>query len=554
MPPANEQLAERLAALEVALETERLDRSRLSSAIEKEVLDRQEALLWQEHRLVSAARNLYQFRKDPDLRWAAAGGLLSAFLGRSAATAAAGGGLLALVVTASLTLQANYLLSLQTDRMDVQTIVMDAQRRTQNFQAEFSAISGEIKNELAPLREKQEKARQKLKESIVPQSKELASALKDLIFIKSESDRGPVDVFLYRLFIALQGLEESESYFSEWYSQGNGVDVLENALRSVPRDVPDELKKRISAFRRQLHNARLEYSDNLPDDIKRRTFSAGYSDDEFFQLELPTRLRIAGLSQVTRASPIVDFDTRPRREVAPGIWSYLLAYFADPSWGARGSLIRLSEQKTSPERAQLLAFLMAQRVWLPGIFAAGGDFSESDLSLRTLGPLEFGNAKFEGANFTGTIFDRVSFEGDFRSANFSCARFYGGSLQRANLVSARFSGASFDSELRMEISSSVFAKAHLNEANLENALLSVPWQAYETSSKLKVEEVVPLGEVLAELEPERKNDLINRYSKFEVEKVGRGPWKIRDRSGKSDTPLACQGMDLILPRGMSPLK
>jgi uncharacterized protein YjbI with pentapeptide repeats len=538
MQPETEQLAQRIATLETALERERSDRDELSAAIENETFQRREALLLQEHRLVFAARSLYRLRTTPHLRWAAAGGLLSAFIGRSTATAIAGGGLLALIVTAMLTVQANYLLALQNQRMDVQTIVMDAQRRTQNFQAEFSAISTEVASQLAPLRDKQSKAKEKLKSDLFQPATQLASLIE-----ASETGMPALDLSLRLLSSDLRNLTED----SDWYSNG-GFRKLLISVESMQRQLPYQMKEKLKLdnFSVRFRNIKIEYDKDLGDRIlDRRRSNFLDSDDQFFDLDSATRLRIAGLSQAVRPSPIVDFDARPHSvKFAPGIWNTLLRYFEDPSFGAQDTLVRLSEQKTSPERGQLLTFLMAQSVWLPRIFEAGADFGDSDLSSRTLGPIDFGTAKFQGANFTGTRFQQISFRGDFRKADFRCARFSGGSLEGALLAGATFAGASFGGDYQMVLSSKVLAETDLDQASLANALLSIPERIYESMPAFRVEEAVTLGEVLAHLEPEKKIDLTNRYQRFVVHKLGAGPWRI---SNKDDSQLQipfCQSLGL----------
>src|SRR5215217_2845444 len=111
----NKTLAERVSELEAAIATEREGKAALQERLDKETFERTEALLSQEHRLISAWRNVYTYRKQPNLRCAAIGGLGSALLGRSGTTVAVGGGLIALIATAGLTLHANYLLSIQNE-------------------------------------------------------------------------------------------------------------------------------------------------------------------------------------------------------------------------------------------------------------------------------------------------------------------------------------------------------------------------------------------------------------------------------------------------------
>jgi hypothetical protein len=138
-------LVRRMSELEAAIAQERAGRAALKKKLEKESFDRTEGFLWQEHRILAALRNVYTHRANRTLRLAAIGGLVSATLGRTGTVAAFGSGLLALAVTAFLALHANHLLSIQNEKMDIQTIVMDAQRRTQNFQAEFTSLAAELR-------------------------------------------------------------------------------------------------------------------------------------------------------------------------------------------------------------------------------------------------------------------------------------------------------------------------------------------------------------------------------------------------------------------------
>lgn len=132
MEPDDRNRDERLAALEAALHTESQQRK--------------EALLWQEHRLLTALRNVFEHRRDAHLRWAAIGGLISAFLGRTATTAIVGGGIAGAVFATLLALQANYLLAAQNQKLDVQIIVTDSQRRTQAFQADLVDITAALRD------------------------------------------------------------------------------------------------------------------------------------------------------------------------------------------------------------------------------------------------------------------------------------------------------------------------------------------------------------------------------------------------------------------------
>lgn len=139
-------VSERVRALEVAL-AQKLPS--LEKRIEDESFQRKEALFRQEHRLAGGIWNIYDNWGKGRLLWASICGFAAAFFGRAALTAAVGGGVIVGVVASLLALQANHLLLIQNEKMDVQTFVMDAQRRTQLFQAEFSAIATDISARIA---------------------------------------------------------------------------------------------------------------------------------------------------------------------------------------------------------------------------------------------------------------------------------------------------------------------------------------------------------------------------------------------------------------------
>lgn len=526
-----EQFAQKLAAVEHALEVERNNHLELSGAIRREALERQEAILWQEHRLVAAARSLYQFRNNPDLRWAAAGGLLSAFIGRSATTAVAGGGLLALIVTAALALQANYLLALQTERMDVQTIVMDAQRRTQNFQAEFSAISTEVTTQLRPLRAKSYDAIEGL-------SADLRGPLEDLAAEILRQTTGDIEVdqklHSFSTFIRVemqQGRFSSESLY-EIEKRSQYIYPL------LPLEMTEKLKKASEPARQIVE----DYIRKLPQDIVEGLDMNMNGGGHFYQLDAPTRLRIAGLSQAVRPSPIIEFAPRAQADAADAYFiNNLKKYFSDPSLGARSSLVKLSDQKISAERGQLLTLLATERVWLPPIFRAGADFSASDLSSRTLGPLALApNAKFANTNFIGSMLQEIRLEGDFRNADFRCASFVKVALAGAQLTGARFAGAIF-MDSSVTLSSKIFAETDMDQVDLSNFLLEVLPDQYNSIRGLGSEESAPFGDVLAKLEPMNAIDLKARYQNTLVHKAGTGPWRI-SQNGRPDKSSLCKSL------------
>lgn len=116
----------------------------LERAINEENLERKKALIWQEHRLVSAIKTVVENWRKPGLMGPSLGSLAICLLASTGRSAAIGGGLLTVILGLLLALQANYLLEKQNERMDIQTVVMEAQRRAQLFSAEYNAIFNQI--------------------------------------------------------------------------------------------------------------------------------------------------------------------------------------------------------------------------------------------------------------------------------------------------------------------------------------------------------------------------------------------------------------------------
>ncbi|UFS77206.1 pentapeptide repeat-containing protein [Tardiphaga sp. 37S4] len=551
-------LTKRIAVLEEQLEASRSAQRDLHKAIENERTERQESLLWQEHRFLAATRNLYQYRGDPKLRWAAVGGLVSAFLGRSTSAALAGGGLFAVVVTAGLAMQANNLLSSQNDRMDVQTVVMDAQRRTQNFQAEYSMISSEISAQVVPLKNDVNVVKSKIAKALVSPAYELGQVALNIATRPNNGDasKNPlaeIQSDLVWFATKFHGPKYEGNPYLNW---GPGLDRFIHRLRYINDKLsyPDD-KLATAAFRpyrEDLLKFRnfvelLRKADGLHtgDYRERVEFLTIYGSDNtrseiLFRLDDAIRTRIAGLSQSVRPYPILSVNLpqveppRPKGDIS---W---LSSLVQALFGRNVEPVaRLSPQTTSAERGQLLKFLMAQRIYLPEVFSTGADFNGADLSGLSIGPNLLTGADLEAASFRRSLFFNTELSGNFKNADFTCATFVGLGLRRAELDGAKFTGASFDSRERNIVEIRAFRDADFSQARLKGLFIEVGDREDDPADVT----VQTLGHFLsARLYPQF--DFVSMYKGLTVEKQESGLWQIREDEGYDPIRIVCDEVRL----------
>lgn len=115
--------------------------------VEARIQTLEAAMLAQEHRFTKAVINFIRHKNNSATRAAAIEGLVSSFFVRGVSTVVLSGGVLAAVAGGLLAWQANTLTAAQNERMDVQTIIMEAQRRSQAFQTELGQILDAIASE-----------------------------------------------------------------------------------------------------------------------------------------------------------------------------------------------------------------------------------------------------------------------------------------------------------------------------------------------------------------------------------------------------------------------
>lgn len=445
----------RLEDLEAALAAEREKHSLLAAQMERESFERTESLLWQEHRILAALRSVYNYRKHSDLRHAAIGGLISALVGRATSAAALGGGFIALSLTVLLTLHANHLLSVQNEKMDVQTIVMDAQRRTQSFQVEFLAVSAEVSEQVS-----RAAAQKKMVEEAVLASLGRSARAIQVVLLSSPSFR-------------MTGPEASQRMRAEELAAqlssakvGNDIYMLAASVLALAES-PLWADVDLSALK--------ESADALDRDLEAyvnaRALWQPVEDGYRFRLDESTVSRIVALTRSVQPYPALSAVVRARSSNGQGLFDWIRRYLFGGNLSRNEVDATLVPQVVSFERGVLLTFLAKQRVYLPEL--SGADFSYADLS----------NRKLEGAilmdvshaDFKRTTFIDVTFAGDISGANFSCATF----------VKARFkqipsSGASFArADLRAifghasEMPLSILSEADFADANLDGLVLAI---------------------------------------------------------------------------------
>lgn len=119
--------------------------------LETKVLDLEARLLEQDHRWIGVVVGMYQaftrFPKTDPRRSAALKALVWKLT--SPATVATISVLLLSVVGVAVAMHANYLLARQNQRIDQQTLLLEAQRRSASFATEFSEVSRSLEQEIA---------------------------------------------------------------------------------------------------------------------------------------------------------------------------------------------------------------------------------------------------------------------------------------------------------------------------------------------------------------------------------------------------------------------
>lgn len=539
----------RIADLEKRLTDSQAVDATLSAAIDGERLERQESMLWQEHRFLAATRNLYLYRKDPNLRWAAVGGLVSAFFGRSASTALAGGGLIAVVLTAALALQANYLLSLQNERMDVQTVVMDAQRRTQNFQAEFSTIAADVAAQTGSLRPILRSADSRITKVLAEPGWRLSEVARRLAeYSTSKTLPGtPAGAMRVSLYEVANALDRKVMRDDVAFKYGRSLSRIRETVAWVYAKLPEvssifpydeEDRGGFQQFAELIANTEREYEQSL----SREQFDiapGGSGDVEtvFYRLDNAVLSRIAGLAASARSYPTLDVYLPISNSESLGSSSSIVSAFLRAVAPTSPPIARLSGQKTSSERGQLLTFLMAQRVSLGDVIQAGADFTGADLSRRVIGPVNFNNGAFDAASFRRSSFFQTIVNGGMRAADFSCASFRGARIGWGDATDANFFGASFDPWEPTTILYSTFAQADFSRANLKGLIIQGP----KSELPPDIPDELPLSEFLTRLLP-KQIGLDSKYPGILVRSRDRVHWEI---FYDKDAPLSVSSCDDI---------
>jgi hypothetical protein len=398
-------LDQRVNELELAVATEREANEALKVRLQIETMQRSEALLTQEHRFLAALRNLYNHRNHPDLRWAALLGVISSFLGRATAFAAVAA--IALAPTLLLTLHANYLLTIQNEKMDTQTVVVDAQRRAQIFQAEFATVSSEVTQYAQEMKRREQEGRME------------ATAL-----------WSRATVFYKKAFPSnKENSDQLEHYENRWRTAGHRYfHVLEgnvDAMGAAAGPVAKVSRKTML----DLENLMGEiYGARDKNELVRKNFRID-GTQMFVVLDANNAARVAGLSRIAKPFPRLDVSVREPAPLHQSFWSKSFNALVGPP----DVTAKLAKEETSVERGQLVTFLTSAGVStdIPGV-----DFSSADMSNRVVETGHIGNMR--SSKFRRSTLVSTTFYGDMSLSDFSCARFERGSLGASNVREAEF--------------------------------------------------------------------------------------------------------------------
>lgn len=457
-PPTN--ISGRVTALETSLAHSSAD---LNKRLEEEILQRKEALLRQEHRLTGALWNIYDNWGKRRLFWASVFGFAGAFFSRAAITAAVGGGLVAGIVASFLALQSNYLMRVQNQKMDIQTFVMDAQRRTQLFQAEFSAIASDVS---AWIDKDKEQARRDANAEFNRGLKACAELVKRVPEMAGEDT--------YFLLMRLEGT--------------SGVSVFEQAEAVFA--IADQLNEAGTEPAKSAAN----FCRKVMGDYQARTTGLLAVNraprDGSYILSPALASRIAALSTSLRPYPALEerYSTASRGELR--LLARLNTWLFESA--DKGEIVpeaHLVRQLLGTERAQLYLFLANQQVAVGDVLRAGADFSQTNLSKRVLSNMQLRDMPRSSVN--NSILTEVLFAGNLDGLDLYCADIQHSVIARASFVGADSSASTF-TQSRIDLSA--FAYDGLSRARFGKVQVTGVMQGLmQDQATMKLDDLIQAG-------------------------------------------------------------
>lgn len=453
-------VSERVNALEAALAAASAS---LDRRLEDEATQRKEALFRQEHRLAGALWNVYDNWGNGRLFWASVCGFAGALIARMAIATAVGGGLAAGLVASLLALQANYLLRVQNEKMDIQTFVMDAQRRSQLFQAEFSAIATDVS---AWIDIDKQAAKRQAKTEYELGLKRCAEEAKRIPEVATEDT--------YFLLMRLHGTS-GVSVFEQAQAILAIAEKLDDVGTVSATSAANGCRKVIGDY--QAKTTGLLAVDQFP-------------PDGSYVLSPALASRIAALSTSLRPYPVLEerYRIASRGELPP--LSRLNTWlFEGADKGEAIPEAHLIRQKLSTERAQLYLFLANQQVAFGEVLKAGADFSKTNLSMRVLSNMQIRD--MPGSSLSSTMLTQVLFAGNLDGVDFHCADVRHSVFAAASLVGADSSASTFT---QSRIHLTAFAFDGLSKARFEKVQVTGVLQGLmQDEAIMKLDDLILAG-------------------------------------------------------------
>ncbi|MBP1861561.1 pentapeptide repeat-containing protein [Rhizobium herbae] len=366
--------------------------NRIEAEIMKSRIDHEAALMGQEHRLVASVKNLSEviFMRSGDERWRLLSPALTAFvwcLVPSGGTAAVG---LVAILTLLVTFQQSRLLAIQNDKVEIQNLLAEAQRRA-SLVVEITAIFEQI--------DKEKQATERTADNYCSDTRKRSCFRQPVaeepqpVFVPSQATLGRIAALTQALrpyrYLTVEGAEPGQC------PQDTASPALSEAYNSL-------LGNMIGRGPRGSH-------DGVPADSAKTLIAGVYANHP-----LGTRKASDGLLAA-------------------------FAHWVDMLSGTSlSTAAQLNCAPASPERGQLLVSLHAAGVDLSAIQTAGGDFTYSDipgafLSGIRLNEVNLTGSRLPGASFTGSDLTAVT----FRNADLTNVRFSNASIRKSDFEGAR---------------------------------------------------------------------------------------------------------------------